>query len=113
MKRAGWFITCDGRYGAARIPQAESLRFLLADRAGIGRQSPLQLQIGGYSRLFVLYDSALSTACCRQRPVACAAGCSPDGLLSELGPAAVARIRSTLPLRTEYPPSFQPALLAQ
>lgn len=45
MKRAAWFITCDGQYGAARIPQAESLRFLLADKAGIGRQSPLQLQL--------------------------------------------------------------------
>lgn len=45
MKRAGWFITCDGRYGAARIPMAESLRFLLADKAGIRRQSPLQLHM--------------------------------------------------------------------
>ncbi len=45
MKRASWFITCDGRYGAARIPQAESLRIILADRAGQGRQSPLQLQL--------------------------------------------------------------------
>jgi putative DNA modification/repair radical SAM protein len=45
MKRAAWFITCDGKYGAARIPQAENLRFLLADKAGIGRQSPLQLQM--------------------------------------------------------------------
>ena len=45
MKRAGWFITCNGRYGAARIPQAESLRFLLADRAGNTRQSPLQLRL--------------------------------------------------------------------
>ncbi len=47
MKRASWFITCDGQYGAARIPQPESLRLLLADRAGIGRQSPLQLQMEG------------------------------------------------------------------
>lgn len=45
IKRAGWFITCNGRYGAARIPQAESLRFLLADRAGTSRQSPLQLRL--------------------------------------------------------------------
>ena len=45
MKRASWFVTCDGKYGAARVPPAESLRFLLADRAGIGRQSPLQLQM--------------------------------------------------------------------
>jgi len=45
MKRAAWFITCDGQYGAARIPQADSLRFLLADKAGIGRQSPMQLQL--------------------------------------------------------------------
>jgi predicted DNA-binding helix-hairpin-helix protein len=46
LKRAAWFITVDGQYGAARIPQAESLRFLLADKAGIRRQSPLQLQLG-------------------------------------------------------------------
>lgn len=45
MKRASWFITCNGQYGAARVPQAESLRFMLADKAGIGRQSPLQLQM--------------------------------------------------------------------
>ncbi len=45
MKRAGWFVTCDGRYGAARIPAADSLRILLADKAGIKRQSPLQLQL--------------------------------------------------------------------
>lgn len=45
MKRAGWFITCNGRYGAARIPQAESLRTILADRAGIRRQSPLQMSL--------------------------------------------------------------------
>ena len=45
LKRAAWFITCDGQYGAARVPAAESLRFLLADRAGSKRQSPLQLQL--------------------------------------------------------------------
>ena len=45
MKRAGWFITCDGHYGAARIPQADSLRTILADRAGVRRQSPLQLSL--------------------------------------------------------------------
>ena len=45
LKRASWFITCDGQYGAARVPQADSLRFLLADKAGIRRQSPLQLQM--------------------------------------------------------------------
>ena len=45
MRRAAWFITCDGRYGAARVPQAESLRFLLADKAGIRRQNPLQMQL--------------------------------------------------------------------
>jgi putative DNA modification/repair radical SAM protein len=45
MKRAAFFITCDGQYGAARIPQAESLRYLLADRAGIRRQQALQLQL--------------------------------------------------------------------
>ena len=45
MKRAAFFITCDGKYGAARIPQGESLRFLLADKAGIRNQSPLQLQL--------------------------------------------------------------------
>jgi putative DNA modification/repair radical SAM protein len=45
LRRAAFFITCDGRYGAARIPQAESLRRLLADRAGVARQSPLQLQL--------------------------------------------------------------------
>ena len=45
MKRASWFITCDGQYGAARVPAAESLRFLLADKAGYKRQSPLQLQL--------------------------------------------------------------------
>ncbi|MEA4888882.1 MAG: putative DNA modification/repair radical SAM protein [Clostridiaceae bacterium] len=45
MKRAGWFVTCDGHYGAARIPAADSLRILLADKAGIRRQSPLQLQL--------------------------------------------------------------------
>ena len=45
MKRAGWFITCNGRYGAGRIPQAESLRTILADRAGMRRQSPLQMSL--------------------------------------------------------------------
>jgi predicted DNA-binding helix-hairpin-helix protein len=45
MKRAGWFITCNGRYGAGRIPQAESLRTILADRAGMRRQSPLQISL--------------------------------------------------------------------
>jgi putative DNA modification/repair radical SAM protein len=45
MKRAGWFITCAGQYGAARVPEAEYLRHLLADQAGIRRQSPLQMQI--------------------------------------------------------------------
>ncbi|NLM78883.1 MAG: putative DNA modification/repair radical SAM protein [Ruminococcaceae bacterium] len=43
MKRAGWFITCDGRYGAARFPSAAALRLLLADTAGRQRQSPLQI----------------------------------------------------------------------
>ncbi|HBP38366.1 MAG TPA: putative DNA modification/repair radical SAM protein [Clostridiales bacterium] len=45
LRRASWFITCDGQYGAARVPPAESLRFLLADKAGMRRQSPLQLQM--------------------------------------------------------------------
>lgn len=45
LKRAGWFITCSGRYGAARIPSAESLRRLLADSAGKQRQSPLQIRL--------------------------------------------------------------------
>jgi putative DNA modification/repair radical SAM protein len=45
LKRAGWFITCDGRYGAARIPGVESLRLLLADSAGKQRQSPLQIRL--------------------------------------------------------------------
>jgi putative DNA modification/repair radical SAM protein len=43
LKRAGWFITCAGQYGAARIPAAETLRGLLADTAGKQRQSPLQM----------------------------------------------------------------------
>ena len=45
LRRASWFITCDGQYGAARVPPAQSLRFLLADKAGMRRQSPLQLQM--------------------------------------------------------------------
>ncbi|MDW7657539.1 MAG: putative DNA modification/repair radical SAM protein [Bacillota bacterium] len=45
LKRAGWFITCNGRYGAARFPSAESLRLLLADTAGKQRQSPLQIRL--------------------------------------------------------------------
>ncbi len=45
MKRASWFITCDGKSGASRIPSPEGLRLLLADREGSRRQSPLQLSL--------------------------------------------------------------------
>ncbi len=43
LKRAGWFITCDGQLASVRHPSPEALRLLLADDAGRQRQSPLQL----------------------------------------------------------------------
>jgi len=45
LKRAAFFITCDGRLPAARIPSPDTLRLLLADTAGRKRQSPLQLSL--------------------------------------------------------------------
>ena len=45
LKRAAYFITCDGRMPAVRIPTPETLRLLLADSAGKKRQSPLQLSL--------------------------------------------------------------------
>jgi putative DNA modification/repair radical SAM protein len=45
LKRASFFITVNGQYAAARVPQAEHLRFLLADKAGIQRQTPLQMRL--------------------------------------------------------------------
>ncbi len=45
LKRAAYFITCDGRLPATRIPSPEALRLLLADKAGKKRQSPLQLTL--------------------------------------------------------------------
>lgn len=50
LKRAAWFITCDGRLASVQHPSPEILRRLLADDAGRQRQSPLQLSfadIGG------------------------------------------------------------------
>lgn len=49
LKRAAYFITCDGRLPAVRIPSPETLRLLLADTAGRRRQSPLQLSIADLS----------------------------------------------------------------
>lgn len=45
LKRAAYFITCDGRLPAARIPSPDTLRLLMADTAGRKRQSPLQLSL--------------------------------------------------------------------
>lgn len=45
LKRAGLFITCDGRYAAARFPDAASLRQVLADTAGRRRQAPVQVTL--------------------------------------------------------------------
>lgn len=45
MKRASWFILCDGHYTARHIPDAASLRFWLADKQGYQRQSRQQLSL--------------------------------------------------------------------
>lgn len=34
MKRAAWFLTCDGRYCAPDVPSAENLQLMLADSVG-------------------------------------------------------------------------------
>ena len=45
LKRAGWFLTCNGKYAATYTPSPEVLRLLLADTAGRQRQAPLQLSM--------------------------------------------------------------------
>lgn len=44
-RRAGWFITCGGRYGAAYVPDAAQLRALLADPVGRERQPGKQMRL--------------------------------------------------------------------
>jgi putative DNA modification/repair radical SAM protein len=45
LKRASWFLTCNGQYVAARVPEASALRWLLADKAGQQRQTPWQMRL--------------------------------------------------------------------
>ncbi len=45
MRRASHFITCPGSLTGVRPPSGEELRRVLADKAGIGRQSHIQMRI--------------------------------------------------------------------
>lgn len=45
LKRASWFITCQGKYLAPFYPEAEKLRFLLSDKAGRKRQDIRQISL--------------------------------------------------------------------
>lgn len=45
MKRAGWFITCNGRYGGPFLPNPENLRSLLCDQSGRQRQRSNQISL--------------------------------------------------------------------
>ncbi len=43
LKRASWFLTCQGKYIAPFYPEAGKLRFLLSDKAGKKRQDIRQI----------------------------------------------------------------------
>lgn len=43
LKRAGWFITCNGRYGGSFLPSQAMLRGLLCDQTGRQRQRSNQI----------------------------------------------------------------------
>lgn len=45
LKRASWFITCQGKYVAPFFPEASKLRYLLADKAGRKRQDVRQISL--------------------------------------------------------------------
>jgi putative DNA modification/repair radical SAM protein len=45
LKRAAWFITCNGKYPAPFLPQAGQLKYLLADKAGKRHQNAKQIRI--------------------------------------------------------------------
>ena len=45
LKRAGCFITCNGKLAAARLPDEMTLKRILTDRAGAARQAPAQISL--------------------------------------------------------------------
>ena len=48
LKRAGWFITCQGKYGGSYIPSPEGLRMLMTDREGQKHQMARQISLDEY-----------------------------------------------------------------
>lgn len=51
LKRAAWFITCGGKYMAPYLPQAQHLRYILADQAGRRHQAGRQMNIEEIARV--------------------------------------------------------------